>query len=94
MEISNGEVKVGLLGSGTVGGGVIKVLQQNADIIAQRAGVKIKLDKVLIIQSDVGKPILEGLNTTFSFDEIINDPEIKIVIELIGGLHPAKEFMI
>ena len=94
MGISNGEVKVALLGSGTVGGGVIKVLQQNADIIAQRAGVKIKLDKVLIIQADVGKPILEGLNTTFDFDEIINDPEIKIVIELIGGTKFAKDFMI
>ncbi len=94
MEKSNEEVKVALLGSGTVGGGVIKVLQQNADIIAQRAGVKIKLEKVLIIQADVGKPILEGLNTTFSFDEIINDPEIKIVIELIGGTKVAKDFMI
>ena len=94
MDISNGEVKVALLGSGTVGGGVIKVLQQNADVIAQRAGVKIKLDKVLIIQADVGKPILEGLNTTFDFDEIINDPEIKIVIELIGGTKVAKDFMI
>ena len=94
MEKSNEEVKVALLGSGTVGGGVIKVLQQNADVIAQRAGVKIKLDKVLIIQADVGKPILEGLNTTFDFDEIINDPEIKIVIELIGGTKVAKDFMI
>ena len=88
------EIKVALLGSGTVGGGVITVLKQNADIISQRIGVKITLDKVLILQSDVGKPILEGLNTTFDFDEIINDPEIKVVIELIGGLHPAKEFMI
>ena len=94
MSNSNDEVKVALLGSGTVGGGVIKVLQQNADIIAQRIGVKIKLDKVLIIQADVGKPILEGLNTTFDFNEIINDPEIKIVIELIGGTKVAKEFMI
>ena len=94
MEKSNEEVKVALLGSGTVGGGVIKVLQQNADVITQRAGVKIKLDKVLIIQADVGKPILEGLNTTFDFDEIINDPEIKIVIELIGGTKVAKDFMI
>ena len=94
MVNSNGEVKVALLGSGTVGGGVIKVLQQNADVIAQRAGVRIKLDKVLIIQADVGKPILEGLNTTFDFNEIINDPEIKIVIELIGGTKVAKDFMI
>ena len=94
MGISNEEVKVALLGSGTVGGGVIKVLQQNADVIAQRAGVKIKLEKVLIIQADVGKPILEGLNTTFDFNEIINDPEIKIVIELIGGTKVAKDFMI
>ena len=94
MENSTGEVKVALLGSGTVGGGVIKVLQQNADVISQRAGVKIKLEKVLIIQADVGKPILEGLNTTFDFNEIINDPEIKIVIELIGGTKVAKDFMI
>ena len=94
MVNSNGEVKVALLGSGTVGGGVIKVLQQNADVIAQRAGVKIKLEKVLIIQADVGKPILEGLNTTFDFNEIINDPEIKIVIELIGGTKVAKDFML
>lgn len=94
LKPNEGVVKIGLLGSGTVGGGVIQVLQKNADVISQRAGVQIQIKKVLIIQADVGKPILEGLNTTFDYDEILNDPEIKIVVELIGGIKPAKDFML
>lgn len=88
------EIKIGLLGCGTVGGGVIKVLQMNSETIARRIGAKLTLEKVLIRPVDLSRPIIKGLNTTFDFDEIINDPSIEIVVELIGGVKPAKDFLI
>lgn len=88
------EIKIGLLGCGTVGGGVIKVLQMNSETIARRIGAKLTLEKVLIRPVDLSRPIIKGLNTTFDFDEIINDSSIEIVVELIGGVKPAKDFLI
>ena len=88
------EIKIGLLGCGTVGGSVIKSLQMNSEIIEQRIGTKLTLEKVLIREVDLTRPVIKGLNTTFEFDDIINDPSIDIVVELIGGVKPAKDFLL
>ena len=88
------EIKIGLLGCGTVGGSVIQTLQTNKDTIEQRIGAKLTLEKVLVRPVDMTRPVIKGLNTTFEFDDIINDPSIDIVVELIGGVKPAKDFII
>lgn len=88
------EIKIGLLGCGTVGGGVITVLQMNKDIIEQRVGAKLTLEKVLCRPEDMSRPVLKGLNTTFELEDIINDPSIDIVVELIGGTKFAKDFLL
>lgn len=87
-------VKIGLLGAGTIGGSVIEVLQNNSEIIAQRANTAIEIKKILVLPREI--PTLEerGLPATSNYDEILNDPEIKIVIELIGGIKPAKDFIL
>lgn len=89
------QVNVGLLGWGTVGTGVTKIFQRNADLLAQRIGVPIVLKRIadLDITRDRGCR-LETAELTTRADEVINDPDIQIVVELIGGLEPAKTFIL
>jgi len=83
-------ISVGLLGCGTVGSGVVELLDHNADIIARRTGETIVLKKVL--DKDPAKCVALGIDEekiTQDYDEIFNDDEIDIVIELIGGIENA-----
>ena len=88
-------VKIGLLGCGTVGGGVIIVLNENKEEIAKKAGCKIEVKTVLVRDKNKLKPEIEKYNIgyTDNLDDILNDPEISIVVELIGRVHPAKEYI-
>ncbi|RNC68612.1 MAG: homoserine dehydrogenase [Desulfuromonadales bacterium] len=89
------EIKVGLLGLGTIGTGVAKLLMTNADLIAAKVGARISLKKIadLDITTDRGIVIPAGMLTT-NADEVLSDPEISVVIELIGGYQPAKNFVL
>ncbi|HWP00804.1 MAG TPA: homoserine dehydrogenase [Methylococcus sp.] len=88
-------VKIGLLGLGTVGGGTINVLRRNADEITRRAGRAIHIG--VAAARDVKRPRIcdtTGMRLTTDPWEIVNDPEIQIVVELIGGESPAKELVL
>ncbi|CAG0951117.1 homoserine dehydrogenase [Geobacter sp.] len=89
------EIKVGLLGLGTIGTGVAKLLMNNADLIAAKVGARITLKKIadLDITTDRGITLPAGILTT-NADEVLTDPEISVVIELIGGYEPAKRFVL
>ena len=87
-------VKIGLLGAGTIGGSVIEVLQKNRDIISQRAHTDIDIKKILVLPREIPALQERGLPATDNYDEILNDPEIKIVVELMGGVNPAKDFIL
>ena len=89
------KIKVGLIGFGTVGSGVVKILQKNSKLIEKRMGAKIILKRVadIDIKSDRGVKLKPGVLTTKA-DEVIKDPEIDIVMELIGGIEPAKTFIL
>ncbi len=87
-------VKIGLLGAGTIGGSVIEVLKNNRDTITQRANTEIQIKNILVLPHEIPKLHEAGLPATSSYDEILNDPEIKIVVELIGGIKPAKDFIL
>ena len=79
-------VKVGLLGLGTVGGGTVNVLQRNAEEIARRAGRGIVVTHAAA--RDLNKPRIcstEGITVTTTPQDVVNDPDVAIVIELIGG---------
>ena len=88
-------VQVGLLGFGTVGTGVVKILQRNADIIARRVGRPVVLTKIadLDITTDRGVTVSPDMLTT-NANDILDDPQIDIVVELIGGHEPAKRFIL
>lgn len=83
-------INVAVLGYGTVGSGVVEVLTTNSDSIAKRAGDTINIKYVLDLRDFPGEPIEKVL--VHDFDTIINDDEIDIVIEAMGGTEPAYTF--
>ncbi len=88
-------VKIGVIGLGTVGGGVINVLTRNADEIARRAGRAIVVSRAAA--RDLGRERIcdtRAIELTDNPAEIINDPEIDIVLELIGGDTVAKDLVL
>jgi homoserine dehydrogenase len=89
----NDVIKIALLGSGTVGGGVIQILEKNGSEIAQKVGKPVRITKVLVRNPEKYKDLLQGYQMVTSIEEITSDPDIAIVIELMGREHPAKEYM-
>jgi homoserine dehydrogenase len=90
------EVKIALLGLGTVGGGVVRVLQTHGPEMAERAGCRLTLGRV--VDADLTRP-REGIDLArlpLGADamQAIDDPAVRIVIELIGGLEPARTFIL
>ena len=89
------EIQVGLIGWGTVGCGLAKVLQDNSEILKERLGVPLRLKRVVDIDLDSPRPVSlprEILST--QVEDILGDDEIQIVVELIGGMEPAKTFLL
>jgi len=84
-------VKIAILGYGVVGSGIMQVLDWNRERIALKAGCEIGVKHVLDIRDFPGDPIEKIL--TRDVDEILSDPEIKIVAEVIGGVEPAHTFV-
>lgn len=89
------QIKVGVIGFGTVGSGTVEALIENRDIISNRVGAEVTVKKIadLDISSDRGISVDPSLLTTEAMD-VINDPEIKVVVELMGGLESAKEYIL
>ena len=84
-----------MIGLGTVGTGAFRILRENAQIIQRRVGIPVEVTKVAVrdLKRDRGIAIPDGLLTTDA-SRIIEDPEIDIVVELIGGYQPAKELIL
>ncbi len=94
---SDKTVKIGLIGLGTVGGGTFELLAKNAALIGERA-VPMQVTKVCNLdveytQSRIDELGLADCVATADYMDLVNDPEIDIVIELIGGIHPALEMV-
>jgi homoserine dehydrogenase len=89
------EIKVGLLGFGTIGTGVVRLLQKNFSIIEEKLGAKLILKSIadLDTKTDRGVSLAPGVLTS-NAEQVLADPEISIIIELIGGYKPAKEFIL
>ena len=90
------EIKIALLGLGTVGCGVVKVLQTHGAEMAERAGCRLALGRV--VDADLTRP-REGIDLARlplggDANQAIDDPAVQIVIELIGGLEPARTFIL
>ncbi|MEN2994579.1 MAG: homoserine dehydrogenase [Thermodesulfovibrio sp.] len=89
------QVKIGIIGFGTVGTGTVKILLNQRELIKKRTGIDLILKRVA--DKDIKRPreitLPEGVLIPDAW-QIINDPEIDIVVELVGGIDPAKEFII
>ena len=91
----NEVVNIGLIGFGTIGSGVVETLNKNLDLLENKVNMKVKLKKIvdLDITTDRGVEISPAILST-NIDDILEDPEIEIVIELIGGYQPALKFIL
>ncbi len=83
-------MKIAIFGYGTVGSGVFDVINMNSDIIAKRAGKPIEVKYVLDLRDFPGDPVEKVL--VHDVDTILNDPEVKIIAEVMGGMEPAFTF--
>ena len=88
-------IKIGMIGFGTIGAGVAKILSENSEIIQKRLGAKVELVKVadLDITTDRGIKLAPNVLTT-SAEEGINHPDITVLIELMGGYELARKFLL
>ena len=87
-------IHVGLLGLGTVGGGTLTVLTRNRAEIARRAGREIFVTKAAVRNLDKARALAPELPLTQNPFEVVDDPDIDIVVELIGGLEPARALVL
>lgn len=91
------QINVGIIGFGTVGAGTAEVLLTNRDIIAARAGAEVVVRKIADLDIETDRRIPGGLPQgilTTDVKEILDDPEIHVVVELIGGMDKAKAFIL
>jgi len=83
-------IQIAVLGYGTVGSGVVEVLERNCAVISKKAGQEIHVKYVLDLRDFPGNPIQEKI--VHDYEIILNDPEIRIVVEVMGGVEPAFTF--
>lgn len=88
-------VKVGLLGFGTVGTGVVRIVQGHQEDLLKQTGLGIEIYKILVKDKEKNRSI-SGLENKITLDvyEVINDPEVDVIVEVIGGINPTKEYIL
>lgn len=89
------EINIAFLGFGTVGSGTAEALARNREFIEEQLGCAVRVKSVLVRNPAkyAEHALLEGVRLTGEFQDILDDPEIQIVIEVMGGIHPAKEYI-
>lgn len=89
------EIKVGLAGFGNVGKGTYDILKRNHSLIGQRAGAPISVKRVTVRNVDRVKPLVdEDVIVTNDWHDLVNDPEVNVVVEAMGGIEPAKSLIL
>lgn len=88
-------IHVGLIGFGTIGTGVVKLLQQSGHLIEKRLGARVVLKRIADLDTTSPRPVTveKGLLTDDA-NQILDDPDVSIVIELIGGYEPARSYVL
>lgn len=88
-------VRIGVLGCGTVGGSLVKLIQDDADTIASRTGVRLEVTRVAVrnLSAERSVELADGVLTRDAHG-LVNDPDIDLVVETIGGIEPARQLLI
>src|SRR4051812_29108235 len=91
----NASVRVGVLGCGNVGGGLVQLLTTDADAIETRTGVRLELARVAVPNTakERGVVIPDGI-LTHDAESVVDDPEVDVVVEVIGGIEPARSLIL
>ena len=84
-------MKVAIMGYGTIGSGVAEILEVNRDVVAKRCGEPLELKYVLDLRDFEGDPIADKI--VHDYKTIVEDPEVAIVVETMGGVEPAYTFV-
>lgn len=88
-------ISIGLLGLGTVGSGVIKIIENHQDKLMHQVGCPVKVAKILVKDTNKERSIdVDPSTLTDDVNEIINDPEIDVVIEVMGGVEKTKDYLL
>src|SRR5690606_24055468 len=87
-------VNIGLIGFGNIGTGLVNALSQNSEIIAQRAGVPVRLTRIADTDTRRKRECpYDPAMLTNDANALLDDPEIHVIVELVGGLEPARTFV-
>ncbi|MCR5825776.1 MAG: homoserine dehydrogenase [Oscillospiraceae bacterium] len=86
-------IQAALLGAGTVGGGVYRLLERRKGEMPDKIGAELVISKVLVRDATKPRAGIPAEKLTERFEDILNDPDISIVIELMGGIDPAKQYI-
>src|SRR2546421_3632415 len=91
----DGLVRVGVLGCGNVGAALVRVLEANADLITQRSGVRLEVARVAVhnLAKERNLDFAQGVLTNDA-DAVVTDPNVDVVVEVIGGVEPARSLML
>ena len=88
------KIKIALLGLGTVGTGVYKLIHMRSDVMEQTIGAQLEIKKILVHNLDKRREGIDPALLTDDWKEIVEDGEIQIVIEVIGGIEPARTMIL
>ena len=89
------QVNIGMIGGGTVGSGVFHALQQNADLMTARIGIRLRIVRVAVKAFDEPRPYpIDPAVLTLNWREVVEDPAVQVVIELVGGTGIAKTMIL
>ena len=80
-------VNVAVLGYGTVGSGVVEVIENNNEVVSKRAGLPLHVKYILDLRDFPGDPYEDKV--VHDYNIILNDPDVSIICETMGGVHPA-----
>ncbi|HEY5077945.1 MAG TPA: homoserine dehydrogenase, partial [Acidimicrobiia bacterium] len=88
-------VRVGLLGCGNVGSALVRLLEANADLITQRAGVQLDVTRVAVHNVAKERDVVLAVGAlTNDVEAVVTDPDIDVVVEVIGGVEPARRLIL
>lgn len=89
------QINVGILGLGVVGSGTVRLLTENADAIARKVGAPVRVTRIAVRDLDKPRAVpVEPDLLTDRAEDVINDPDIDILCELIGGVQPARDYVL
>ena len=87
-------IKAALLGAGTVGGGVYEILKRQREEMPKKLGAYVEITRILVRDKGRQRPGMDAALFTEDWEEILEDQDIEIVIELMGGIEPARTYLL